>query len=108
MSTDKQKREKLVHFLDQKTFDPILKKSEDDFSSENKKKKFKDVKKSTEAEQKRFHNEYKTAEEVKKNYLSDLNSSTAKRKNNELEDLGLPRLPHFKKEFLDMCQEMGV
>ncbi len=94
--SDKEKREKLVKFLDQKAFDPILSKSADDYPDENKKKKFQDVKKSTESEKNRFHNEYKTAAEVKDNYLSDLDSRTAKKKNAELKELGLPTLPDLK------------
>ena len=108
MATDKQNREELVRFLDRKAFNPILEKSEDDFADETKKKKFKDVKKSTKSEQNRFHNNYNSAKEVKENYLSDLNSSTAKKKNRELEDLGLPTLPQFKNDFLKMCDRMGL
>ncbi len=104
---DKDKREQLVRFLDEKAFDPILRKSEDEFSGE-KKEKFQDVKKSTESEKQRFHNDYRTAKDVKDNYLSDLHSSTAKKKNNELEDLGLPRLPEFREEFMRMCDDLEV
>ncbi len=107
MAGDKEKKEKLVRFLDEKAFDPILRKSGDDFSGEEKKK-FEDVKKSTESEKRRFHEEYKSAREVKDNYLSDLSSKTAKKKNAELEELGLPRLPEFKEEFLNLCNELGV
>lgn len=104
---DEEKREKLVHFLDEKAFDPILRKSEEEFSGEQRDK-FRDVKRSTENEKHRFHEEYHSAGEVKENYLSDLSSSTARKKNEELEDLGLPRLPEFKDEFMRLCDELDV
>lgn len=107
MAGDKEKREKLVRFLDEKAFNPILRKSADDFSGEGKRK-FEDVKRSTESEKNRFHEDYKSAKEVKDNYLSDLSSSAAKKKNSELEELGLPRLPEFKEEFLNLCNDLGV
>jgi hypothetical protein len=107
MESDQSKRERLVRFLDEKAFDPILRKSADEFKGEMRKK-FEDVKKSTENEKNRFHNDYKTAKDVKDNYLSDLQSKTAEKKTAELEDLGLPRLPQFKDEFLSLCSEIGV
>lgn len=107
MANDRQKREKLVGFLDRKAFDPILKKSADQFSGRQREK-FEDVKKSTQSEKDRFHNQYKTAKDVKDNYLSDLNSHTAKKKNAELEDLGLPTLPQFKDAFTKLCDDMEV
>ncbi len=108
MASDKEKREKLVRFLDQKAFNPILKKKESDFHSDNEKSKFKDIKRSTENEKKRFHDNYNTAGEVKDNYLSDLSSETAKRKNRELKQLNLPRLPDFKDEFMKLCDKLEV
>jgi hypothetical protein len=46
--------------------------------------------------------------DVKQNYLSDLNSQTARKKNAELKELGLPRLPELKDEFLHLCEELEV
>jgi hypothetical protein len=105
--TDKEKRQKLVRFLDEKAFDPVVHKSANDYSGK-KRQKFEDVKRSTASEKKRFHDRYGTAEEVKKNYLSDLSSRTAKRKQRELDELGLPTLPEFRKEFMELCQKLGV
>lgn len=65
------------------------------------------MKRSTESERERFYRNYRSAAEVKENYLNDLNSKTAK-KNAELQDLGLPRLPEFREEFLDLCKELQV
>ena len=105
--TDKEKKEKLIKFLDKKAFDPIINKSKDDFDSDNKKKKFEDVKQSTKSEKERFR-KYDSAEDVRDNYLSDLNSQTAKKINRELDDLNLPKLPDYKDEFLELCDKIGV
>lgn len=105
--SDDEKRRKLVEFLDRHAFDPILSKSPDDFP-DDKKKKFQDLKRSTESEKNRFHNNYRSATDVKNNYLSDLNSKTAKKKNSELEELGLPQLPEFRDQFMHLCEELHV
>ena len=100
------KKEKLVHLLDKGAFDPILKESPEQFTGE-KRAMFEDVRRSTESEKNRFHH-YGSAEEVKKNYLSDLSSRTGKKKNEELEELGLPKLPDLKEKFLKLCDELEV
>ncbi|WP_243374203.1 hypothetical protein [Geotalea sp. SG265] len=105
---DRAKREKLVAFLDENAFDPILAKTDRDFTDGSKRQKFQDVRRSTESEQKRFHDQYHTAREVKDNYLSDLNSKTAQKKNRELEELGLPRLPQFRDRFEKLCRDLEV
>lgn len=101
------KREQLISFLDKKAFDPILNHNEGEFADRYRPI-FRDVKRSTENEKKRFHDNYSTAQEVKKNYLSDLNSQTAKKKNDELRKLGLPQLPQFHDEFLNLCNKLGI
>jgi hypothetical protein len=107
MASDKEKKEKLIGFLNKKAFDPVLKASESRYENENQKKKLKDVKESTESEKKRF-GEYKSASEVKDQYLNDLNSSAAKKINRELSDLDLPQLPDLKEEFLELCEKLDV
>ncbi|MDT0648114.1 hypothetical protein RM545_15575, partial [Zunongwangia sp. F260] len=62
---------------------------------------------STENEKERFRN-YNTPGNIRDNYLSDLSSQTAKKKNAELKDLNLPRLPDFKDQFLELCDKLGV
>lgn len=100
-------KKKLLKFLDDKAFDPILEKSREDYGSENEKKKFDHVKQSTEREKKRFHN-YNTAEDIKENFQRDLNSDPAKKIHSELKDLSLPRLSQLKDEFYDLCDKLGV
>lgn len=104
---EEEKRKRLLSFLDEKAFNPIIRKSADQYSGDSRKK-FEDIKRSTENERRRFHDEYRTAEEVKNKYLSDLHSQTAGKKNKELEQLGLPRMPQFEKDFLDLCKKIGV
>lgn len=108
MSQHDTKREQLLDFLDRKAFDPIINISEDKFHSQAERSKFRDVKRSTQSEKSRFHDNYKTAQQVKENYLSDLNSRTAGKKNAELKELGLPRLPELREQFLDLCSKLGV
>jgi len=102
------KREQLIKFLDKNAFDPILNLSEDKFSSVAEKAKFRDVKRNTQSEKNRFHNNYPTAQDVKQNYLSDLHSRTADKKNSELKELGLPRLPELREQFLDLCNKLDL
>lgn len=107
MNAENEKRKKLIDFLKEKAFEPVLNVSDNDYKSDVEKKKLQDVQQSTKSEVGRFEN-YESAKEVKDNYLSDLNSSSAKKINNELKDLGLPRLPDLKDEFLSLCNKVGV
>lgn len=100
--------EKLVHLLDEQVSHPVLNRSEDDFSSQDKKEKFRDVKRSTESEKSRFHDEHTGARDVRNNYLSDPSSDAGRKKDRELEDLGLPTLPDVRDEFMELCDKLGV
>ncbi|MEX2591600.1 MAG: hypothetical protein WD426_02415 [Anditalea sp.] len=102
-----EEKKRLLDFLDIKAFDPIINKSKEDYDSENKKKKFEDVKRSTEKEKERFHN-YNTAEDIKENYRRDLSSEPAKKVHAELKYLDLPRLPDLKDEFFQLCDDLNV
>jgi len=102
------KREELLNFLDNKVFDPILGTSPDIYGSDKLKRELEDVKQSTDSEKRRFHENYNSAREVRDNYLSDLSSSTAKRINEELDDLKLPSLPKVKDDFLRLCDRLNV
>lgn len=102
-----EKREKLLDFLDKKAFDPVLQASPDRFEGRERDM-YKDVRRSTESEKKRFHDDYRTARDVRDNYMSDLTSETGKRKTHELEQLRLPALSHFRQEFQQLCNDLGV
>jgi hypothetical protein len=96
-------KQKLLHFLDQHVFNPILRASADRYSDADQRK-LKDVQDRTKSEQERFRG-YQSAREVIDNYKSDLHSSTAKRVNSELEKLKLPTLPSVKDDFLKLAGE---
>jgi hypothetical protein len=98
----------ILDFLDKKTFDPIINKTEADFTSEDKKSAFKHVKRSTQSEKERFHTRYHSPEELKRNHLADLSSSAAQRIGPQIESLGLPTLPQFREEFIELCNRLGV
>lgn len=107
MASKTEQKKELLNFLDRKAFDPILRKSADEYDSDAKKKKFEHVKKSTEKEKERFHN-YNTAHDIKVNFRRDLNSEPAKKVHSELKYLDLPRLPELQDEFYQLCDELGV
>ena len=100
-------KKKLLDFLDRSAFDPVLNKTEDYYETRSKKKKFEEVKKSTEEEKQRFHN-YDSAGEIKKNFQRDLNSEPAKKVHSDLEFLNLPALPQLKDDFYTLCEKLGV
>lgn len=101
-------KDRLVKFLDEKAFDPVLRKNKDDYSSDADKEKFEDVKRATEKEKQRFHENYSSAEEVKENFLRDLSSDPAKAIHEKEHELNLPTLPELKEEFLQLCEELNV
>ncbi len=95
----------LLRFLDSRVFNPILRANKRDFR-ESDQKALADVQDSTKSEKARFHG-YHSAQEIRDNYMSDLHSETAKRINNELRRLKLPRLPDVKDEFLQIAEDRG-
>ena len=107
MPAKKDKREELLKFIDKNAFDPILKTSPKNLSDKDREM-LEDVQRKTENEKKQFHTEYKTVQEVKKNYLSDVRSKAAVKVNKELKHLGLPTLPDFKDEFMNLCNKLEV
>ncbi len=95
----------LLRFLDSRVFNPILKAKKQDYR-ESDQKALADVQESTKSEKQRFHG-YHSAREIRDNYMSDLHSETAKRTNQELRRLKLPRLPDVKEDFLRLADGRG-
>jgi hypothetical protein len=93
----------LLRFLDHRVFNPILHASPDRYSQADRKK-LQDVQDRTKSEKDRFHH-YGSAADIIQNFRSDLDSTTAKRVNWELDRLKLPTLPSVKSEFLKMAGE---
>ncbi len=101
-----EKQKKLFDWLDDKAFQPVLSKDPDDYSGD-KKDKLKDVQSATRNERKRYQN-YSSAQDLYNNFQDDLDSDDAREIDNELDDLGLPKLPDFKKQFTEKARELGV
>jgi hypothetical protein len=99
-------KDKLVHFLDQRAFAPVLKAKAERYS-DNDKRKLEDVQQRTRTEMDRFHH-YGSAEDVVVNFKRDLDSEPAKKVHRELESLGLPTIVVIKDEFLKLARELHV
>lgn len=98
-------KQQLLHFLDQRVFNPILKASPKNKENSDDKK-LKDVQDKTRTERDRFHH-YSSAREIVDNYKSDLHSKAAHRVNQELEALKLPTLPSVRDEFLRLADDVS-
>jgi uncharacterized protein (DUF2267 family) len=104
--TDEDARRKLVDFLDERAFQPVLRAKPDDFPKD-KRDQLADVQRSTESEQERFRN-YESAEKVVQMYRDDLSSEAAQKVHRQLRDLGLPTLNDVRDEFEQRARELGV
>lgn len=91
-------KSELLHFLDQKVFDPILHAKPHGHSEKD----LKFVQQKTDEEKQRFHN-YPSAQEVVAMYKDDLSSEHARPINAKLKDLNLPILADVKDEFLKLA-----
>jgi hypothetical protein len=94
-------KQELVHFLERKVFDPILRAKPEDYNA-NERKALEHVRKATEAEKDRYRH-YGSADEVILNFKRDLHSPAAKKIDSELSRLKLPSLPEVKDEFLKLA-----
>lgn len=101
-------REQLLDLLDKKAFNPILKASPDDYSSDADKKKLQEVQRTTRNTQQSYHEKYKTAQDVQTNFRRDLSSEAAKKVHRELQHLKLPTLNDIKDEFEQLADKLGV
>jgi hypothetical protein len=101
-----EKQKKLFEWLDDKAFQPVLNKGADDYSGD-KKDKLKDVQQATRSERKRYQN-YSSAQDLYDNYRDDLDSQAAKEVDRELDELNLPKLSDFQKEFSKKAREVGI
>lgn len=101
-----EKQRKLFNWLDERAFQPILNADPADYSGD-KKAKLKDVQQATRSERERYQN-YSSAQDLYDNYEDDLDSDEAEKINRELDDLGLPKLSDFEKDFSRQAEEVGV
>ena len=104
----KEKREKLLGFLDQKAFDAILSLPPETYSGKDREA-FETVRKRTIGDKRRFH-AYRTPEEIKNKFLRNARTDGLKKQKGE--NLGylnhLSALPEVKEEFIGLCNELGV
>jgi hypothetical protein len=107
MAADQNAREKLIQFLDERAFDPILRARPDRYSGSDRDM-LTHVKGATERTKQRYHHDYTDAEEVRDRFRDDLSSSAAQRVQRELERLGLPTLHEIEGDFEDLCRDLGV
>jgi hypothetical protein len=96
-------KQALIHFLEQRVFNPILRAKPDEFS-EHDRAALEHVQKATESEKDRYHH-YGSADEVVLNFKRDLHSSAAKKIDSELSRLKLPCLPDVEGEFLKLTEK---
>jgi hypothetical protein len=100
-------REKLLDFLDENVFGPVIETEEDDFAGKEKEK-FRLVKEATIREKERYYNDYPTAEDIKRNFEQDVTSGAARSINEDLDELGLPKLEDYREEFTELTEELGI
>jgi hypothetical protein len=99
-------KKKLIDFLDQKAFRPVLRARPEDYP-ENKRDAVRDVQRRTETEIERFHS-YGSAHDVVVNFRRDLTSEPAKKVHTELKSLGLPTIVDIRDEFEQLAQKVGA
>jgi hypothetical protein len=104
MKSDAQR--KLVSFLEQKAFQPVLRADPERYSG-SRRQKLAHVQKATQAEVERFRH-YGSAEEVVVNFKRDLTSGKAKQVHRELRDLDLPTIEECRDDFLRLAQDLGA
>jgi hypothetical protein len=95
-------KQELIHFLEQRVFNPILRAKPDDYSNGDRAA-LEHVQKATTSEKDRYHR-YGSADEVILNFKRDLHSAAAKKIDSELSRLKLPCLPDIKDEFLKLAE----
>lgn len=102
-------QQELFQFLDRRVFQPIMNASPGRYSGDDDKQKLADVKDRTRREKERYQN-YEDAQKLRSMYLDDVQQSSgaAERTNDELKELGLPRLEDVRDEFMSLCDRLGV
>jgi hypothetical protein len=99
-------KQKLVRFLEEQAFRPVLHAKPDRYPA-GKRDHLKDAQRRTEAEIERFRR-YGSAAEVVTNFKRDLTSDAARKVHRELADLGLPTLHDVRADFERLAEELGV
>jgi hypothetical protein len=99
-------RQKLVDYLEEHAFNPILDADAGDYSG-SERDKLADVQRATKAEIERYRG-YGSAQDVVENFKDDLSSDEAEEINRELKTLDLPRLCDVQDGFEKLVRELHV
>lgn len=108
MENDKEKRELLLDFVDQKIFNPVLNARPEQYSSERDRRILKHVKESVSIGKKRFHIRSKNAIQVRENYIREMYYETNGEIGKKLEDLELPRFIQLRSQFENFCEKLNI
>jgi hypothetical protein len=100
------KKGELLHLVERKAFDPVMR-AKPDGRSEVEKNKLEHVQRATRAEIDRYRG-YASAEELVTNFKRDLSSRAAKKVHAELRSLKLPTIEDIRDEFEGKAHELGV
>lgn len=103
MSQDAE-RQRLLQFLDEHVFDPVLRMSPDRV---DRREAFEDAQARTERIRRRCQ-ACRSAEELRRLCVELAASPDASRPDRELDRLGLPTLSRLAKHFVAMCEQLGV
>jgi hypothetical protein len=99
-------KQKLVDYLEEHAFNPILNADAGDYSG-SERDKLADVQRATRSEVERYHG-YSSAKDVVDNFKDDLSSDEAEKINRELKTLDLPRLCDIQDGFEKLAQQLHV
>ncbi|MDG5814631.1 hypothetical protein QA601_06060 [Chitinispirillales bacterium ANBcel5] len=108
MLQEKEKRQQLLNFLDNRAFDPILEAIPEHYSSDKDRKMLEDVQEITRYEKDMFHFQLTTAQQIKDQFIREMTRDNSGRISRELEDLELPRFQEIKSQFLNLCNELKI
>jgi hypothetical protein len=100
-------KDKLMDFLMEKAFDPVMNASPEDYDSDSKKEKLKEVQEKTRREIDRFR-EREDAAGVIDEFKGDMNSEPAEETTRMLRSLDLPALQDLEDEFRTKVEELGI
>jgi hypothetical protein len=105
MDHQKEKVKRLVDFLDQKVFNPIMEARPELYSSEREQKKLEYVKKFTSTEIEHFHRKEISPEQIRDMFFRELYYETSGVLGKDREDLELPRFLEIRELFMVLFEE---
>lgn len=106
--SDNQAKDRLLNLLDHRAFEPVLRKSADDYDSDAQRDKLSAVQGATRRERDRYYNDYSSAEDIVDNFHDDLHSEEARDVERDLRALELPALRDIQGEFDKLAEELGI